>query len=89
MIDLIELIACIFLGIAAVPQVIKALREGHCDGISWLYIIMLECGFSLMLTYVIMVKPLFYVILQYSINIALFGILFVVVKINDARKTLR
>lgn len=74
-IDLVGILALLCLAGCAIPQVIKTIRDGNSDGLSLAYIILLECGFILMVTYVLLTKPLIPVIVNYIINIIMVGIL--------------
>lgn len=64
-----------FLIIAAVPQVIKTFKEGHSRGIAGGYIILLLIGFSSMMIYLLLTKPIIPVIINYLFNIVMMLIL--------------
>jgi uncharacterized protein with PQ loop repeat len=69
MINIIGYMAMTCLIIAAIPQVIKSIKEGHSNGIAGGYIILLISGFSLMATYLLFTKPIIPVLINYMFNI--------------------
>lgn len=69
MISIIGYMAMACLIVAAIPQAIKAVREGHSKGIAGGYIGLLLAGFILMLTYLWVSKPVVPVMINYAVNI--------------------
>lgn len=56
---------------AAIPQAIKAYREGHSNGIAGPFIVLLLIGFSLMSLYLWLTKPIWPVLINYLFNIVM------------------
>jgi len=66
--EIVGVLAASLLSFSAIPQVFKSFRERNCRGFSWWYLLILECGFLLMITHVMLTAPLFWVILNYIVN---------------------
>lgn len=75
MISLLGYVAMGFLMAAAIPQAIKAFKEGHSRGVSAGYICLLLTGFVLMLTYLALAKPVWPVMINYAVNILMMCII--------------
>lgn len=56
---------------AAIPQAIKAYKEGHSRGIAGPYVVLLLTGFILMSVYLILTKPVYPVLINYVANIVM------------------
>lgn len=69
MIHLLGYAAMMCLIVAAVPQAIKAVKEGHSKGMATGYLVLLLTGFTLMSSYLILNKPVWPVIINYGVNI--------------------
>jgi uncharacterized protein with PQ loop repeat len=74
MIQTLGYIATFFVSAAALPQTIKAVREGHSRGVSGVFLSMLMVGFILMSLYLCLTKPVYPVLINYVINMVLMGI---------------
>lgn len=75
MINILGYAAMFFLITAALPQVIKTVKEGHSEGLAGGYIVLLLIGFGLMTTYLFLTKPVIPVITNYLFNILMILIL--------------
>jgi uncharacterized protein with PQ loop repeat len=68
MINIIGYIAMACLIVAASPQVLKSIREGHSDGIAGGFIVLLLIGFILMASYLLLTKPVIPLLINYAFN---------------------
>jgi uncharacterized protein with PQ loop repeat len=69
MISIIGYIAMACLIGSAVPQAIKTIRDGHAEGLSVGYLVLMQAGFVLMLIYLFGTHPVMPVVLNYVANI--------------------
>lgn len=75
LIELLGVVALVVLSLAAVPQAIRALREGHAKGLSWSYLLLAFFGFLLMLVYTILSHKGFVLGANYATQLVLFGLM--------------
>ncbi len=75
MIQILGYVAMGCLIMAAVPQAIKAVREGHSNGIAGPYVLLLLSGFTLMSVYLCLTKPVYPVLCNYLFNILMMCII--------------
>ena len=68
--NLIGWIASVILAVSSIPQLLKTVRDGHADGLSWAFIALWLIGEILSLVYVVPMLnwPL---IANYSINLVI------------------
>lgn len=74
MISIIGYIAMACLIGSAVPQAIKTIKDGHADGLSVSYLVLLQVGFVLMISYLLATNPVIPVLLNYVANIVVWAI---------------
>ena len=75
MINILGYFAMMCLVCAAVPQAIKAVKEGHSNGVAGAYIVLLLAGFTSMLIFLAISKPIWPVMVNYAVNIVMMSII--------------
>jgi uncharacterized protein with PQ loop repeat len=75
MINILGFFAMVCLVCAAIPQAIKAVKEGHSNGVAGGYIALLLAGFISMFIYLAIVKPIWPVMVNYAFNIVMISII--------------
>lgn len=68
-------IAMAFLMLAGIPQAYRIYKQGHAQGVSTYYIVMVLLGFITMMWYVLLTNKSIPLIVNYVINIISFAIM--------------
>jgi len=77
MLEIIGIIAAICFALSALPQAIKAIKEGHSKGLSLITLLLWLFGEILMIIYTIFMYPNDYILFfNYLANIILLAIIF-------------
>lgn len=75
LVEALGFVALVFLSFAAVPQTIRALKDGHARGLSWAYLLLAFSGFLLMLVYTIVAHKGLILGANYASQLVLFGLM--------------
>lgn len=75
MISILGYLATFCLVIAALPQAIKSIKDGHSNGIASGFIILLIAGFGLMSLFLLLTKPIIPLMLNYLGNTIMMSII--------------
>jgi uncharacterized protein with PQ loop repeat len=73
--EILGWIGTALLSSSSVPQVIKAFKEGHAKGLSWLYLILTLFGLGSMYFYASLNKAGMVLEISYSVQFVLFSII--------------
>ncbi len=65
----------ILLSCASVPQVLQVMRQGHGDGMSWSWLVLLYAGFICMLSYTLQQADGLVLSVSYVIQLVLFTLI--------------
>ncbi len=74
-VSLLGWIGTILLSFAAIPQLIKTLRDGHGIGLSYMYLLFIWFGLVSMNIYAILTIKSIQLIISYSIQLIIYSIL--------------
>lgn len=76
LIQLIGYLGLIFLFMAALPQAIKALKQGHSNNMAVSYLVLLDIGFIILIFYVCLLsKTPIPILINYILNLIVYGIM--------------
>jgi uncharacterized protein with PQ loop repeat len=72
-------IGTIALMLSVLPQLFKTFRDGHCDGVSLGFLVILEIGMFSMLSHVLLAdKPSIPLVINYICNGGAYGVMLVI-----------